>query len=287
MKRTWISLAIAGLVFAGCESTNEPATTSQLDDDVATAVAGAVAEDGGGAADQINDAASLASPGGLQPSVALMGAGYGIDGGAAIDTTYDAVTGWWTAKISRTRLAVGGAYASFVYREYQYQFLNANGLPQRRYIVNGDTARTITFKILRGVGYHRTPRRTHRLDSLSGNWVVTNAHLATVTISGSTDTYFRHGIDTLVTREATRTHDNTLRITNLQVTRTRPTPGTTPTVTGTMSGTYQATITFLRGEVYRERSVNRDFTVTYTGDETRVGVGGRTFRFDRRYGVGM
>jgi hypothetical protein len=173
-------------------------------------------------------------------------------------------------------------YAAYVYRVYQYQFLNAGGTAQRRFVVSGDTARTINFKILRGIGYHRTPRRVHRLDSLGGNWVVTNAHLSTVTITGSAGTYYRRGIDTLTTSAATRTHDNTLRITSLSVTRTR---GLSPTVSGTISGTYEATITFLRGDVYRERSVSREFTVTYTGDETRVGVGGRNFRFDRQFGI--
>lgn len=282
MKRTWISFTLAALVWTGCDKSTDPVDEAVLDEDVATAVAGAVGEDGGGAADQINDAASLASTGGIPASAALANIAYGTDGSAAIDTVYDAVSGWWTATLTRTRLAPGVGYAAYVYRVYQYQFLNAGGTAQRRYIVNGDTARTINFKILRGIGYHRTPRRVHRLDSLSGNWVVTNAQLPTVTITGSADTYYRHGIDTLTTTAATRTHDNVLRITNLQVTRTR---GVTASVSGTISGTYEATITFLRGEVYRERSVSRDFTVTYTGDETRVGVGGRNFRFDRQFGI--
>lgn len=282
MKRTWIFFTLAALVWTGCDKSTDPVDEAVLDEDVATAVAGAVGEDGGGAADQVNDAASLASTGGIPASAALTNAPYGADGVAAIDTVYDAASGWWTATLTRTRLAPGVGYAAYVYRVYQYQFLNSGGTAQRRYIVNGDTARTINFKILRGIGYHRTPRRVHRLDSLSGNWVVTNAHLPTVTITGSTDTYYRHGIDTLTTPAATRTHDNVLRITDLQVTRTR---GLTPSVSGTMSGTYEATITFLRGEVYREKSVSREFTVTYTGDETRVGVGGRNFRFDRQFGI--
>lgn len=282
MKRVCITCTLAALVWVGCDKSTNPAEETTLDEDVATAVAGAVGEDGGGAADQISDAASLASTGGLPASAGLMNAASGANGNTAIDTTYDPATGWWTATLTRTRLAPGLGYVAYVYRVYQYQFLKASGVAQRRYIVSGDTARTINFKIVRGFGYHRTPRRVHRLDSLSGSWVVTNAHLPTVTITGSTDTYFRHGIDTLETREATRTHDNTLRITNLQVTRTR---GLTPSVSGTISGTYEATITFLRGEVYRERSVSREFTVTYTGDETRVGVGGRTFRFDRQFGI--
>jgi hypothetical protein len=282
MKQTWISFTLAALVWAGCEKSTDPTDQALLEEDVATAVAGAVDEDGGGTADQINDAASLASTGGIPASAALTNAAYGADGAAAIDTVYDAATGWWTATLTRTRLAPGLGYAAYVYRVYQYQFLNAGGVAQRRWVVNGDTARTINFKILRGTGYHRTPRRVHRLDSLSGNWVVTNAHLPTVTITGSTDTYYRRGIDTLTTSAATRTHDNTLRITNLAVTRTR---GVSPTVSGTMTGTYVATITFLRGEVYRERSVSREFTVTYTDDEARVGVGGRNFRFDRQFGI--
>lgn len=282
MKRAWILFTLAALVWTGCEKSTDPVDEAALDEDVATAVAGAVGEDGGGAADQINDAGSLATPSGLPSSARLGDVGYAVDGAGAIDTSYDAATGWWTAKVTRNRMSGGGVYVSFVYREYQYQFLNASGVAQRRYIVAGDTARTINFKILRGLGYHRTPRRVHRLDSLSGTWVVTNAHRPTITITGSTDTYFRHGIDTLETRAATRTHDNTLRITNLQVTRTR---GIAPSVSGTISGTYAATITFLRGEVYRERSVTRDFTVTYTGDEASVGVGRRNFRFDRQFGM--
>ena len=95
-KRTWITFAIAALVWAGCEKSTDPVDEALLDEDVATAVAGAVGEDGGGAADQVNDAASLASTGGIPASAVLANAAYGADGGAALDTVYDAASGWWT-----------------------------------------------------------------------------------------------------------------------------------------------------------------------------------------------
>jgi hypothetical protein len=131
------------------------------------------------------------------------------------------------------------------------------------------------FRILYGRGYHRTPFRVHRLDSLAGDWVVTNLNTPVVTVNG---TYYRSGTDTLRTRNAERTHDNALSATFINVTRPRRgLAGTTDAISGTITGTYTATITFTNGDLYKERTVNKSFTIDLSGADAEINIEGRRF----------
>lgn len=281
MKLTSI-FAIAGLFVAvmfGCQKgTTEPTQEAPaVDNDVANAIVGALSEDGGGVADQLGDIANIASGSGLKGSSSQFDVPYGTEGSAALDTVYDAATGWWTATLTRTR--IGLLSFNFIYRRYQYQFLNKSGQPQRRYIVatptGPDTAATINFAILQGKGYQRNPWRVHRLDSLAGQWTVTNANKAVFTVNGN---YYRSGVDTLRLSDAERTHANTLSATLTNVTRPRyALGGTSDDISGTISGNYTASITFTKGDLYKERQVNRDFTITLSGENAQIGLGGRLY----------
>lgn len=288
MKSTWLplSLAAAGLLWIGCEKSTDPLTEAVLEEDAATAVAGAISENGGGAADQLADVTSLSTGGGLSAEVRLLDAAFGAGGPSTVDTTFVPADTSTIFTIFRTRTNLTGTYVSIIYRSYSVKFINKDGTAQRRYVASTpsgpDTARTMLFKILSGRGYHRTPIRVHRLDSLAANWVVTNLHTPVITVNG---TYYRAGTDTIRTRDAERTHANTLSATFTNVTRPRLRLGATAdAISGTITGTYTAQITFTKGDLYRERSITKDFTVVLSGEEATINVEGRRFRSSWRHG---
>jgi hypothetical protein len=130
--------------------------------------------------------------------------------------------------------------------------------------------------VLNGTGYHRSPIRVHYLESLTSDFVITQANTNVLMINGTST---RAGKDTLTTRQSVRTHDNMMTTTLVDVTKPRYRLGATrDDLSGTITGTYQATITFTRGDLYNERNVQREFTIELSGDEARVGIGTRRFR---------
>ncbi len=277
MKYQWSFVPLlAAAILAGCDKDPEATVDPILEEDAATAVAGAVSEDGGGAADQLNDVSGLSTSGGLSAEVSLFDAALGVNSPASVDTTYVPADTATIFTINRARSSLAGTYVSLVSCSYFVKFINVNGVAQRRYIVGSDTARSMIFRILYGRGYHRTPFRVHRLDSLSGNWVVTNLNTPVVTVNG---TYYRSGTDTLRTRNAERTHDNALTATFTNVTRPRRgLGGTTDAISGTISGNYTATVTFTNGDLYKERSINKNFTIELSGADANINIDGRRFR---------
>ena len=105
---------------------------------------------------------------------------------------------------------------------------------------------------------------------------------AVVTINGS---YYRRGSDTLKTRSVVRTHNNTLSATFTDVTRARPIAGAGGGISGTISGTYTASITFSGpNDLYKERSVEKTFSITLDGTDCDIDVGGMKFAFGWRFG---
>ncbi|MFA6456237.1 MAG: hypothetical protein WCW40_05385, partial [Bacteroidota bacterium] len=168
-----------------------------------------------------------------------------------------------------------------------------NGTVQKNYITGSDTATTLKFKIVSGSGYFSGPRVTHHLTQLSGAWTTNGINKDTVTITLDS-TYVRSGVDSIKTRNMLRTHAGTLTITSLNVKalryhaqdpemhRMQWRSNFPNTISGTVSGNYSATITFLRGDAYKERTINRDFTVNFGGGEGTLfmhGVSGN-FRID-------
>lgn len=277
MNRQWVlSILMAAGILVGCEKGTEATQDPILEEDAATAVAGAISEDGGGAADQLSDVSAISTSGGLSAEVSLFNAALSASGPASVDTTYVPADTATIYTISRARSSLAGTFVSLATRVYFVKFINNSGVAQRRYIVGTDTARSMIFRILYGRGYHRTPFRVHRLDSLAGDWVVTNLNTPVVTVNG---TYYRSGTDTLRTRNAERTHDNALSATFTNVTRPRRgLGGTSDAISGTISGTYTATITFTNGDLYKERSFSKPFTIDLSGTDADININGRRFR---------
>lgn len=276
-----IALVSAGVWGCKDKDTNPvSATLSELAlADAAEVVADAAGADNGGAIDQIQDALDLTIGGGIR-----MGE---YDGGLLAKAVafgdsgvYDQNTGWWTVTISRSRSSMSGTFSASFERVYQYQFLNKNGqaLPWR--VFQGDTAVTMHFKVLSGSGTHITPRISHRLVSLTSDFTIIDLNRDTVTVNGTSS---RHGIDTLTTRNAVRTSDHTLDMTFSEIKSLKPTPmrrmRPDQDISGTITGRYQASITFLRGELYQEKTVDRTFTIDLASDSSHISIGGKRFRF--------
>lgn len=268
--------AFAAFAMTACD--NQSPVSSQNDEiateDAAESIASAIGSDNGGAADQLSDVMEIASFGRLQAQ-----AEEGLSktsGFGKIDTSYDAATGTWTLKLSRERGNPNGVpYAQFS-RTYTYQFLNKTGQPQKYWKVGADTAYTIKFNIVEGTGTHRTNNLSQQLTGLSGAFTATGVNTRMVTING---TYQRSAVDTITTRNSVRTLDHTLKLTftNVQGPRGHRLE-LTRKFTGNISGTYDAKVTFQRGESYSEKTINRTFSIELGDGHANLDIRGLKFK---------
>jgi len=267
----------SALFVSGCkDNITSPAETLTVLDDAAESVASAVGEENGGTSDQIADIVDLASGFGIRTGFL----GVPIVGVRADTGIYDPLTGWWTVTINRSRSSDDGRFSASFTRIYKYQFLNASGISQRWYITNGDTARTVKMQTLEGSGSHRTPRLSHTLVSVTSDMTLTNAHRDTITINGTTS---RQAVDTLSSLNATRIAETviSIQLTDVRSIKARPLQRVRmgEGISGTISGRFQGEFTFIRGDLYNERSVDRTFTITLGGDDPSINMGSRRFGF--------
>jgi len=276
MNLRTISLLLALLgafVLTGC-SENDATTPGAsapvtAEKDAAEAIATDLGTDDGGLIDQLSDAVDFT--GGVDLGAKSEGECEGLR-----DAVYDDVTGTWTITIERERGDIDGVpYASFT-RIYTLRFLDALGDPQERYLVDESFANTIEFNIVSGEGLHRTRRVEHTLDELTGQFVITDAHTDMVTING---TYLRSGSHHLENRRFTRDHASTLNLELIDVQAPRGSArDLSEAVSGTVTGTYEATITFVRGDDYTEREIYREFTVELGDGEAVVQMNRNRYR---------
>lgn len=283
-----VLLAAASFTAAGCgDNPTDTSTAPDATEDAAVSVADAMGQENGGAFDQMTDLSSLASPQGFSAMATASVPGDALAKSATpptVDTSYDAATGTWTVSVSRTRGTVGSEFYAAVTRVYQVQFLNSEGEPQRSWrVVNPDntvdTARSISFTIVSGSGEHHTPRVSQQLTSISGSWTATGVNTDTISINGS---YSRSAVDTITKANAVRTLNHTLNltVTNVQVPRIDRGRGLDLVwrqATGTASGTYHADVEFTRGDTYKEKTIDRSFTTTFSDGAARLNILGRAF----------
>ncbi len=274
-------MVAAVIALAGCsnDSPNSPVADAISSEDAAESITSSIGQDNGGAIDQIADLSDIASATGIQQGEAGSKGAPALASAATLDTSYDAGTGTWTVTLSRERGAVNGNAYAKITRTYQYQLLNKNGVPQKYWRVPAggaiDTAYSMTFTITGGTGEHHTPHLSQKLTAIGGSWTATGLNTSTITING---TYNRSAVDTLTTRNAVRTLENTITLTftNIQVPRGNRTQ-MAQAATGTISGTYTANVTFSRGALYSEKTINRDFTVTLDGGNGNIKMGSKAF----------
>lgn len=273
--------ALAALALVACQNDDPVSSNDSLNatEDAAESIASAVGADNGGATDQLSDVIELAGASGLQkPAEVLLGKYSEPNTIASIDTSYDPATGTWTLRLERERGNPNGIPYAEISRTYTYQFLNKNGQPQKYWKVGADTAYTITFNIVEGTGTHRTRRLSQHLTGLSGSFTATGVNTRLVTING---TYFRSAVDTVTTRNAVRTLDHALNLTFTNVQGPRGSRlELSRKISGTVSGTYTAKVTFQRGESYSETTINRSFTINLGGGNANLNISGKNFEAD-------
>jgi hypothetical protein len=229
--------------------------------------------------DQLSDVIELASVAGIRAQSEYLIGKYSAENAAAkIDTSYDPATGTWTLKLQRERGNPNGVPYAEISRTYTYQFLNKNGQPQKYWKVGADTAYTIKFNIVEGTGTHRTRRLSQKLTGLSGEFTATGVNTRLITVNGS---YQRSAVDTVTTRNSVRTLDHTLNLTFTDVKGPRGLRGDVHrNLSGTISGTYDATVTFQRGDSYSEKTVNRTFTIELGNGDATLRIRGVRFGCD-------
>lgn len=287
MNRAKVILAsflLTVIFFSGCDKSTEPELDSSvLYEDAAESISAAMGDESGGVTESFADVMIASGGGTVNAATAISNDGENITSGPP---TYDPATGWWSVSINRSIST--DRFQRSITREYQYQFLK-NSVAQALYIsLSGDTATTLKFKIVSGTGYFRGLRVSHNLTSLKGAWTSSDINKDTVTIILDS-VYVRSGVDSIKTRELLRTHTSTLTINsvNVKTPRYRPLLHNTwrnnfaNAISGTISGNYNATIAFQRGDAYKERSINRDFTITVGNGEGSLTInGGGNFKMN-------
>ncbi len=279
---------LSGLLVIGCKKDDSTVAVQQMDaqatEDAAAAIGAAVAVNNGGAFDQVADVMDVAA------SVGLYGtANRSISSTVSTDSvskSYDDASGWWTVTIDRQRGNQTGLYYSNYHRVYKYQFLKNDGSFQKYYLVGTDTAYSIKHQIVSGSGTVVTPRVDNKLLSVDGAWTATNTNTPTVTIN-STAPYNRTASDTVIwtMRNAQRTLNSSLTLNFANVTGARGSGlNWHKKTSGTVTGTYHATVTFQKGDTYTEKTIDRTFTITLGGVKPVVKIGGLTYLIDAETG---
>jgi len=277
-------LAIAGFALTGCDKNGIAAEdSSMVYEDAAETISAAMGDESGGAMESFADVSAIAGGGSISTGLAKSSGEVSVLTGYGTPI-YDATTGWWTVTIERSRN--GLIVDAYVQRVYQYQF-QKDGVPQKDRISGTDTANTLKFKIVSGSGYFRNERVHHNLTELKGAWTATKIDKDTIVLNSDT-TFVRSGVDSIITRNMTRTftHTSTMEFSNVKGLRYRPSmmnwrDNFSQAVSGTVSGTFTATITFQRGTAYKERTINKTFTVELGAGSGSLSInGGGKFGMD-------
>jgi len=281
-------LLIAGVFFMGCDKNiTESTDSSILFEDAAESISAAMGDESGGAMESFADIYSVAGGGSLGSGLAKS-SGESSVMTVAGPPVYNDSTGWWTVTIDRSRTGVENIVSASVQRVYQYQF-QKNGVAQKYPIpiIGTDTANTLKFKIVSGSGFFRNARVRHNLTMLKGGWTATKIDKDTVVVNSDT-TFVRSGVDSIITRNMVRTftHTTTMEFSNVKGPRYKPSKNWrdnfSQAVSGTVNGTFNATITFQRGSAYKERTISKTFTI-----DLGAGAGSLTINGGGRFGMDM
>jgi hypothetical protein len=293
------SVLVIGTVLmlpTGCKNDDavSPVVPENLaSEDAANIIAGEVGTESGGVNDMLTDMTDLRS----SPVFANEDGGSALfnDHGTArygnYTRTYNPDTQTWTLIIEAS---FQNAMRSASWRrEYQYYFSN-NGTKQQFFITNGVMADKITFTIVENgcSGQFTNPRVSHQLTALRGSVeaAVSISNGDTLLTVNNLTPRYRAAIDSVKLRGGLRTsnHNLTLTLNNVVVPTSlerrlpeeifagRRFRNVRP-ISGTISGTYNAFITFQRGDTYNEREVTRNFTIDFgatTGESVNVEITG-------------
>ncbi|GIV61950.1 MAG: hypothetical protein KatS3mg044_0816 [Rhodothermaceae bacterium] len=272
--RRFLALPTSGLLLAlllaGCDATNPDdleVTDSTVNEDVAASVATLVADASGGMLDQVGDLAELTSASGLWAA--------GKDG---VERVYNEATGTWTVTVDRERSNPPGTVQMSVHRVYTVQFLNAEGLPQKYYITEGDTARTLNFQIVEGSGTFQTPRVTAERTDISGGFVATNIHTEQVTLNGD---YSRSGTHRIETNAVNRVLEYSFSVQVFDLVGPRGSRlNLAQKVSGVLEGQFTGTLTLENPAGSRVVNISRDVRVEIADGVMTIYINGERYVAD-------
>jgi hypothetical protein len=282
MKYLKVSFPFAVIFFtiiflSGCKkndgvvnSTNNTSTVNDVaaTTDAAYAVAANVSINNGGSLDEMSDVLNTATITGLQNEDMMSGmTNFGESHTKVVSKTYDSTSGWWTVILSKHRGNVSGFYYCDYSRVYKHQFLNKNNQPQEYYITNSDTAYSIKHQIVSGIGILKSPKQSHQLTALSGAFTVTGTNTNIVTLN-STSPYTRAVSDTMYRNNSVRTLNGTLVLNFANVVGPRGSGLKWHQKTsGTITGTYDAVVTFQKDTLYTEKTIHKTISITIMGSD--------------------
>lgn len=249
------------------------------DEDAAESIAASTGYETGGSTDFMGDVSDIASNLGLQEFILgdkTSNQTFKAVSKQSIDKNFDQATQKWTVTLSRKKGSPEASNYTTISRVCQYQFLNAKNEPQKNYITDSDTAYAMTFIIVSGTNYHRTPRVSGVVTQLSGVFRATELNTSKITINGS---FSKSGIDTINTRKGTRIINHTLNLTYTNIIGERGMGKEWyKTATGTVTGTYVGSIVTQKGTAYNEKSINKNIEITLgVGGKSDIKIGGKKF----------
>lgn len=291
------SLLLIGALFlsTGCKNDDavNPIAENLASQDAANVIAGEVGTESGGVNDMLSDMTDFrTSPlfANEDGGTALLNeTGTGRYGNYA--RTYNPDTQTWTVVIEA---ALQSSFRTGAWRrEYQY-FFSKNGVKQQFFITTGVMADKINFAIVESgcSGQFTNPRISHQLTALRGSVeaVVSVSNNDTLLTVNSVVPRYRAAIDSVKIRGGLRTSDHNLTLTLSNVVVPTRLEQRLPEqniggrrfrnvrpISGTISGTYNAQMSFQRGDTYSEREVTRNFTINFgasTGESVDVEVTG-------------
>jgi hypothetical protein len=291
------SLLLIGALFlsTGCKNDDavNPIAENLASQDAANVIAGEVGTESGGVNDMLSDMTDFRT----SPLFA------NEDGGTALlnetgtgrygnyTRTYNPDTQTWTVVIEA---ALQSSFRTGAWRrEYQY-FFSKNGVKQQFFITTGVMADKINFALVESgcSGQFTNPRISHQLTALRGSVeaVVSVSNNDTLLTVNSVVPRYRAAIDSVKIRGGLRTSDHNLTLTLSNVVVPTRLDQRLPEqniagrrfrnvrpISGTISGTYNAQMSFQRGDTYSEREVTRNFTINFgasTGESVDVEVTG-------------
>ena len=178
-----------------------------------------------------------------------------------------------------------GCYASYQLqsfgtwtRTFTYQFLNSAGEAQKLFITDGDTAASINYNIVEGDGYYKNFRLSHDLKEIQASFVATNTNTDLVTVNG---VYKRAAVDTITTQSFTRISDHALELNIIDVMGPKGSRrNLAQKVSGTITGTFHADITFDGERGYAEKTVDKEITIVIGEGEATINVNGNVYMSD-------
>jgi len=274
-------LLIIGMVVAsGCsddESTTPQSTAvPTADEDVFETVIAAIGEDNGGIVDLAGDIAAASDDIDSFPVSAKRIAGGGVP-------VYDSVTKTWQVQVMRQNGSPTDPFRATYMRTYRYQYRDQLGETLQHRVAGSDTAYAIRFEIMEGSGTCHTNRLAQQVMSMTGTLEAAGINTDTITING---TCTRIGLDTLLSYQSARTLEYQLELTFANVRCLRgQTQDVAQQITGELSGSFTANVSFMSGYTYGETAITRTMAVVMGDGEAVVSIGEKTFNGDLATGT--